>query len=158
MHLNPESRHPDLSNLFRREDVPAAVEGVLVGLPDELAAQRRMLEGPLPDVAIGEHCTRPHDCPFLERCWPKLPDHHVSKLYRIERKQLLEYEADGYASMADLPTDLELSAIHARQVRAVRSGVMVVEPSLRAVLAKFNSRSEERRVGKECRSRWSPYH
>src|SRR6266571_3815723 len=138
-HLKPECRHPDLSNLFQREDVTAAVEGVLVGLPDELAAQRRMLEGPLPDVAIGEHCTRPHDCPFLERCWPKLPDHHVSKLYRIERKQLLEYEADGYASMADLPTDLELSAIHARQVRAVRSGVMVVEPSLRAVLAKFSS-------------------
>ena len=23
---------------------------------------------------------------------------------------------------------------------------------------KFLSRSEERRVGKECRSRWSPYH
>ena len=22
----------------------------------------------------------------------------------------------------------------------------------------FNTRSEERRVGKECRSRWSPYH
>ena len=22
----------------------------------------------------------------------------------------------------------------------------------------FNPRSEERRVGKECRSRWSPYH
>ena len=25
-------------------------------------------------------------------------------------------------------------------------------------LAKGNKRSEERRVGKECRSRWSPYH
>ena len=24
--------------------------------------------------------------------------------------------------------------------------------------AKVNERSEERRVGKECRSRWSPYH
>ena len=23
---------------------------------------------------------------------------------------------------------------------------------------RFRSRSEERRVGKECRSRWSPYH
>ena len=23
---------------------------------------------------------------------------------------------------------------------------------------KFGARSEERRVGKECRSRWSPYH
>ena len=27
-----------------------------------------------------------------------------------------------------------------------------------AVLPAFNRRSEERRVGKECRSRWSPYH
>ena len=26
------------------------------------------------------------------------------------------------------------------------------------VSAKKRSRSEERRVGKECRSRWSPYH
>src|SRR2546430_14121828 len=26
------------------------------------------------------------------------------------------------------------------------------------VLAPLDSRSEERRVGKECRSRWSPYH
>ena len=25
-------------------------------------------------------------------------------------------------------------------------------------LSKENERSEERRVGKECRSRWSPYH
>ena len=25
-------------------------------------------------------------------------------------------------------------------------------------ISKFHLRSEERRVGKECRSRWSPYH
>src|SRR5256886_6904240 len=79
MHLNSQCRYPDLSNLFVREDVTALVEAALIGVPDELAAQRRMLEGPLPDVAIGEHCTTPHDCPFIERCWPKLPDHHVSK-------------------------------------------------------------------------------
>src|SRR5256885_17217824 len=29
---------------------------------------------------------------------------------------------------------------------------------LKAILAKQQGRSEERRVGKECRSRWSPYH
>src|SRR5258708_15707849 len=27
-----------------------------------------------------------------------------------------------------------------------------------AITVTFNDRSEERRVGKECRSRWSPYH
>ena len=29
---------------------------------------------------------------------------------------------------------------------------------MRATMAPFIDRSEERRVGKECRSRWSPYH
>src|SRR2546430_12413739 len=33
-----------------------------------------------------------------------------------------------------------------------------ITESLRPLLARKNSRSEERRVGKECRSRWSPYH
>jgi hypothetical protein len=139
MHLNPECRFPDLTNLFIREDVTALVEAALIGVPDELAAQRRMLEGPLPDVPIGEHCTNPHACPFIERCWPKLPDHHVSKLYRIERKRALELEADGYATIYDLPSDLELSVIHARQVKAVQTGRMVVEPTLSRVLAQFTS-------------------
>src|SRR2546430_17469827 len=30
--------------------------------------------------------------------------------------------------------------------------------SVRSVFIQFKQRSEERRVGKECRSRWSPYH
>src|SRR5947199_46408 len=34
-------------------------------------------------------------------------------------------------------------------------GVVVVEAN---TSVKINLRSEERRVGKECRSRWSPYH
>src|SRR5260370_34368915 len=35
-------------------------------------------------------------------------------------------------------------------VRQTREAMPIVHPSL--------TRSEERRVGKECRSRWSPYH
>src|SRR5438309_4419670 len=29
---------------------------------------------------------------------------------------------------------------------------------LAALIREYSARSEERRVGKECRSRWSPYH
>jgi predicted RecB family nuclease len=139
MHLNPQCRYPDLSDLFIREDVTALVEGVLIGVPDELAAQREMLAGPLPDVAIGEHCTTPYDCPFIERCWPATSDHPVSSLYRIDRKRARELEADGFATIYDLPSDLELSVIHARQVKAVQSGRMVVEPTLAKALAQFAS-------------------
>src|SRR5258705_12246463 len=34
----------------------------------------------------------------------------------------------------------------------------VSEEAIRRHQAAFDERSEERRVGKECRSRWSPYH
>ena len=44
---------------------------------------------------------------------------------------------------------------------ALRNIVTEKEARLRKVsrpVEKFDERSEERRVGKECRSRWSPYH
>ena len=34
----------------------------------------------------------------------------------------------------------------------------LTDPKMLAHLLKYDTRSEERRVGKECRSRWSPYH
>ena len=37
--------------------------------------------------------------------------------------------------------------------------LQVMHPAISAALLEHSpSRSEERRVGKECRSRWSPYH
>ena len=44
---------------------------------------------------------------------------------------------------------LDLSALHL--------GIISVGALLGAVVT-LVARSEERRVGKECRSRWSPYH
>ena len=35
--------------------------------------------------------------------------------------------------------------------------LLLMEP-ISASAASYGERSEERRVGKECRSRWSPYH
>ena len=35
---------------------------------------------------------------------------------------------------------------------------MLIEKNLTISTAESCTRSEERRVGKECRSRWSPYH
>ena len=56
-----------------------------------------------------------------------------------------------------LPKRLEQRRVPA--LEAVRA--MVMAKSLiatGALLAGGHRRSEERRVGKECRSRWSPYH
>ena len=37
-------------------------------------------------------------------------------------------------------------------------GFFIIFIGLSAFMGGLNHRSEERRVGKECRSRWSPYH
>src|SRR2546422_10975751 len=43
-------------------------------------------------------------------------------------------------------------------VDAKRRLVVLTEPNMYELCVKEKNRSEERRVGKECRSRWSPYH
>jgi hypothetical protein len=138
MHLNRECRFPDLSNLFVRRDVTPLVEAFLPEVPDRIAGQVAMLAGPLPDIPIGDHCFEPHECPFMKRCWPDWPEDHVSTLY-VMRRRALDLEAKGYRTLHDLPGDLKLSAIQARQVRAVQTGTLILEDSLAEALAPFES-------------------
>ena len=60
--------------------------------------------------------------------WNELPAHLVSKI-----------RSDSVTAPANLPG----------AVPALKYGNAITE---------IDGRSEERRVGKECRSRWSPYH
>src|SRR2546427_12787942 len=66
--------------------------------------------------------------------------------------QLVQQRVDALAQIglvAGLQQGGELVTAHARQRgRAAQRGLQAAR----------HLRSEERRVGKECRSRWSPYH
>ena len=42
--------------------------------------------------------------------------------------------------------------------KAITARMTTAGASMPAPQAEYEDRSEERRVGKECRSRWSPYH
>ena len=46
----------------------------------------------------------------------------------------------------------------AAELATIRGRVDTLEADVAELEANQFSRSEERRVGKECRSRWSPYH
>jgi predicted RecB family nuclease len=135
MHLNRACAYPDLSDLFVRADVTARAEARLAAIPAEMATMAAMLGGPRPDVAIGDHCSKPHECPFTERCWPALPAHHVSTLYRMQRRALAALDEQGYQTIFDLPEDTALAATADRQRRAVQAGRIVVEPRLARALS-----------------------
>ena len=56
---------------------------------------------------------------------------------------------------ATLMADENRSAIEARLSDVLEQSLTPMEPGQAKT---YMERSEERRVGKECRSRWAPYH
>jgi hypothetical protein len=138
MHLNRACTFPGLGDLFTRTDVTRQVAALLPGIPTQAQEQLRMLEGPLPEVAIGPHCSTPYECPFRSRCWSDLPEHHVGTLYRIGQK-VWELVASGCHTIQALPAGVSLNPTAERQRRSVVSNEMIVEPSLRDALKEFES-------------------
>src|SRR2546427_12212887 len=77
-----------------------------------------------------------------------------AKLLGVDRSCLSRYEREQLGAPTSVINHC-LGAIAAQS----RSPVAEVDPVRRALRLTIDAtRSEERRVGKECRSRWSPYH
>ena len=128
MYLNRDCRYPDLSNLFVREDVTKLVDARLEYIDKEIRSQLTVARLPLaPKVATGPHCKRPDPCPFMNRCWAETPSDHISTLYMVTDIKMEEWAAAGWERIRDLPDSVQLSAIAARQRRALREGRRVVE-------------------------------
>src|SRR5437870_8643133 len=138
LHLNKEFRHPNVGDLFARTDVTGPVVAFLPQVPDEIARQREMLAGPLPDVPIGGHCFEPPDCPFMGRCWPDAPD-HIRNLAGVGPKRTAAYLARGITSIGDLPAKEKLNFTQRRQLKAMAEQRLIVEPTLARALAPFTS-------------------
>src|SRR2546430_15797061 len=83
----------------------------------------------------------------------------ISDSRRAYRARLLEYlrahaaelDADSQRRLAGNPLRV-LDSKHPQMQEVIRGAPLLTEH------LDPESRSEERRVGKECRSRWSPYH
>ena len=137
MHLNREHRQPDQGLLFTRSDITDAVTELRGEIPDQAKAQLRMLEGTLPDVAPGPHCTSPYECPFHARCNAPLPDHAIEDLHGIRAEKLGELHAEGIETVDQIPSDFPLTTLQARHRASVLRDEMIVEPGLQTALAAY---------------------
>ena len=138
MHLNKAFRNPDEGDLFAHADVVPAVAAFLPTVPDELARQRAMLDGPLPEVPIGLHCFEPRECPFLERCWPDSRD-HIRHLTGVGPKRAAAYVERGVHTISGLPQreKSKLNFTQKRQLESMAQDRLVVEPTLTDQLEPF---------------------
>ena len=134
MHLNSACTYPDLSNLFAHVDVTAEVEERLATISPEAKRQLAMLAGPLPDVVVGEHCSKPYPCPFFERCAPEQHEHDVSTLYAVRATRVAKLRREGMDTVLDLSERTALTEVQHRQRVAVQSSQVVVVPGLKNAL------------------------
>ena len=59
VHLNRECRHPNVSNLFVRENVTSLLRSKPKLVPKEAGSLLAAIVRPLPDVPTGRHCNTP---------------------------------------------------------------------------------------------------
>ena len=77
--------------------------------------------------------------------------------YGLEQNIIAKLEAFNPAG--SVKDRVALSMIEDAEARGVlKPGATIIEPTSGNTGVGLLWRSEERRVGKECRSRWSPYH
>ena len=100
----------------------------------------------------------------LESTWKKLrgqgkiSQSNIQEALREVRRSLLEADVNLQV-IKEFISEVETKAQGAEVLNGVRPGeqfIKIVHDELVNVMGE--TRSEERRVGKECRSRWSPYH
>src|SRR3712207_3876354 len=72
--------------------------------------------------------------------------------------QDLTYALQSLRMTPMMPEGADRDAEAGRQVEALQRSVAGIRDAIYDLRLEGAGRSEERRVGKECRSRWSPYH
>ena len=111
--------------LLVEQDLTAQVFELLPAVPRWVKAARAAVEGPLPDVPPGQHCTSPHACPFLHVCWPVRGEAGVE--FPItglggSRKKLGTWLLNGYRDLREVPAAEIKNATQLRIHNVTRSG------------------------------------
>ena len=91
---------------------------------------REAIAGPEPKIAVGQHCTSPYECPFIDYCWPGDTDYPIRGMGG-SRKKLGEWVACGYHDIREVPTDLITSENQLRIHRVTCEGKAELLPGAR---------------------------
>ena len=88
--------------LLIEQNMAGEVEQLLPIVPQRVQEARSTAAGEEPDIAVGQHCFDPHECPFVSHCWPSDTDYPVQGLAGSKAK-LAEFILEGYRDIRDVP-------------------------------------------------------
>jgi hypothetical protein len=124
----------DYHGLFTHADVTDVVVPLQEQLPAWIAAAQHDLAGPMPEIAIGPHCTDPFTCEFMAHCAPAAAEYPVGLLPH-SRKLAHQFREEGLADLRDVPIERLTHEDHQRIWRVTTSGQAELLPGADETLA-----------------------
>ncbi len=117
----------DIKELFTIEDVTDEVLIRQDDIPLYLSQMDEILQGNMPDIDIGTHCSDPHGCDFWDYCWKHIPRPSVFNLYRMWGSKKFELYYKGIVSYDDIiNNNIPLNDTQKLQVEAYQSGTVTI--------------------------------
>jgi hypothetical protein len=133
MHLNRECAFPQFDGLFLIEDVTDGAREMVAEIAPTVLAMSGMLGLAMPETSIDAMCVSPDPCAFKPRCWSGMPDHHVTTLYMMRKKDAFAHHHAGRQRVVDVelpPPKKKPSAtsrVQWRQQEALQTESRIVE-------------------------------
>ncbi len=138
-HLNKDfsyQREGDYEGLLALTDITEQVDALQAEIPALVRQLKKVVQGPMPEITTGAHCSSPYDCPFIGHCQsmePPQPEFPVTLLPH-GGKSVEALLADGYRDLREVPEDRFDNPRHQRIAEATRTGKPFVDPALRKAI------------------------
>ena len=128
----------DLHSLFELHPVFDEACALLDTVGSQVREMLTMLaESTAPDIAPGDHCFIPYECPFHGHCTRDhvTPQHGIDELPRLSAQRRIQFETAGIEEIRDVPRDFPLTPLQRIVRRTVPEGRPLVHDDPRNVLA-----------------------
>lgn len=117
----------DYSGLLVEQDLSEQVNELQPSVPGWVRVAREAIDGPEPQTPVGQHCTNPHECPFIGHCWPGDTEYPIRGL-RGSAKKLGVWVMNGCRDIRDVPADQISSETQLRIHRVTLAGAPELLP------------------------------
>ena len=95
----------EVDKLFTILDVTGEVIAGQTELKANICAMRDMLQGDMPQIDIGSHCSDPYECSFNGYCWKHIPENSVFEFRGHGKPNAFELYEHGIIKMEDVSPD-----------------------------------------------------
>ena len=99
----------DIQQLFTIVDITDVAIANQLFVKEQLSSLKGMLEGDIPKIDIGPHCSDPYPCDFKEHCWQHIPKYSIFDIAGLYTKKKFELYNQGILKIEDVPPDYKLS-------------------------------------------------